>query len=140
MNYFMRKSAQWLSFLAATVAFFSLPIILRGRGPVKMVELLEADGSARGVVLEFLHPVPGTAIAGDSTRLNVFVDSDTVSGSVSLFVNGRQLDESPVSGESRLNFPAVYVGQEENEIEALFRSPAGDTIAAKKLRIISQKK
>ncbi len=139
MMYFLRKSAQWLVFLAATVAFFSLPIILRDHSPGKTGQTRPLKVTAKSVVLEFVPSVAETSVDGNSTALIMSVDVDTMTGYVSLYVNDREVDSTPARGATRLKFPGVALRQGENEIEAFFRTANGDTVAFRKLRIISGK-
>lgn len=141
MQYFVRKSSEWLAYVMLTTLFFSLPILLRSTGSENAIRTGgERQGQVETLLFEFLPASAERSVEGDSTGLKMIARTDTSDKTVYLYVNGEKQDMAVVSGSTEVEFPRVYLNEGENEIIAVLRSLRGDTVAVRRMRIVSQKK
>ncbi len=141
MKYFLKKVIVWTLYLALTILFFSLPVILRNHDQADFLSDSRYNYTQDGrLYFEFADLPAERRIEGDSTSLRMVAVTDTSRKAVYLFVNGEKQGASFVSDSMRIEFPHVYLKNGENEIVAVLSSEAGDTLALRKLRIVSVKK
>lgn len=145
MGYFIRKTVQWFLFLALTVAFFSLPIILQNYDAQKIghdsITAVGPSGEVSGVTLfEFAPQVADEIVSGDSTVLAMVTKTDSSDKAVYLYVNGERQDMAVISDSMGIEFRSILLKEGENEITAILRAAGGEVLAVRKMRIFSQKK
>lgn len=141
MKFFAKKVIGWTVYLAITILFFSLPIILRNHdsaGPMSnSSQYFAREG---GLFFEFAGGPGELRVEGDSTAIGMIAETDSSQKIVYLYVNGDKQDMAFVSDSMRVEFPRVYLKEGKNEIVAVLRSVAGDTLALRTLRVVSLKK
>lgn len=141
MKFLLKRIIGWTVYLTVTILFFSIPIILRNDNST---DPLSTSGqySARevGLFLEFAGGSGERKVEGDSTAVRMIAETDTSRKIVYLYVNGDKQDMAFVSDSMGIEFPRVYLKEGKNEIIAVLRSVSGDTLAVRKLSIVSLKK
>lgn len=145
MKYFIKKTVKWFLFLALTVLFFSLPIILHDYDAEKVgqdsITAVAPSGGKSGVVLfEFVPPVAERIVSGNSTGLAMIIKTDSSEKAVYLYVNGEKQDMAVISDSMGIEFQSIYLKDGANEITAILRAAGGEVLAVRKMRIFSQKK
>ncbi len=146
MKYFVRHALEWLTFLALTVLFFSLPVVIERHGSVKDIRPRQASVDsttaqiAAGFFFEFDIGSVKSEVAGDSISLKMITRTDTSRKLVDLYVNGEKQDMVVISDSMPVLFPRVYLKTGPNEIVAILRDLNGMPLATRKIRIFSQSK
>lgn len=144
MKYLLKKTFKWIVYLAVTVIFFSMPVLIERRGDVKdlsrMADLVESESfqTTGGFFFDFASVQ--NEVVGDSTSVRVLTKTDTCRKSVCLYVNGEKQDMVVVSDSMPAYFPRVYLIPGQNEIEAVLLEASGRPMALRRMRIFSLKR
>ncbi len=146
MKYFLKKALQWTVYLAVTVLFFSLPVIIEDCGNAgksdrgQMVVDSVAAIVAGGIFFEFDSASVNREVAGDSTSVRLITNTDSSRKLVLLYVNGVKQDMAVVSDSLPAVFTRVYLSPGENEITAVLSGADGRALSIRKARIFSSKR
>ncbi len=146
MKYLLKKTLKWIVYLAVTVLFFSLPVLIErcedAKNLSRMADLVESESflTTGEFFFDFDPASVQNEVVGDSTSVRVLTKTDTCRKSVYLYVNGKKQDMVVVSDSTPAYFPRVYLIPGQNEIEAVLLEASGRPMALRKMRIFSLKR